>query len=89
VYIELINDSSVVVNRFAIPMAVGLGQGHIVLDEKIKDGTYTVRAYTNWMQNFGDDAYFSKQFYVGKPSDQGSWLIMSSTASKPCHRGTR
>jgi hypothetical protein len=75
VYIELISDSSIVVNRFAIPMVSGLGQGHIVLDEKIKDGTYTVRAYTNWMQNFGDEAYFSKQFYVGKPSDQGSWLI--------------
>ncbi|RWY50985.1 hypothetical protein [Mucilaginibacter gilvus] len=75
VYIELINDSSSVVNRFAIPMGSGLGQGHIILNEKISDGTYTVRAYTNWMQNFGEDAYFSKQFYIGKPSAQGSWLV--------------
>jgi hypothetical protein len=88
VYIELINDSSVVVNRFAIPMAVGLGQGHIVLDEKIKDGTYTVRAYTNWMQNFGDDAYFSKQFYVGKPSAQGSWLVDEQHSIKTVPQGS-
>jgi hypothetical protein len=75
VYIELINDSSIVVNRFAIPLEAGLGEGYIALDEKISDGTYTIRAYTNWMQNFGEDVFFSRQFYVGKSSVQGAWLI--------------
>ncbi|WP_143822209.1 hypothetical protein [Mucilaginibacter pedocola] len=75
VYIELINDSSRVVNRFAIAMETGVGEGHIALNEDIRDGGYTLRAYTNWMQNFGEGTYFSKQFYVGKPAEQGSWLI--------------
>ncbi|OOQ59385.1 hypothetical protein [Mucilaginibacter pedocola] len=75
VYVELVNDSSRVVNRFAIPMHSGLGEGYLALDERVPDGTYTLRAYTQWMQNFGEDVFFSKQFYVGKPADQGSWLI--------------
>jgi hypothetical protein len=75
IYIELINDSSKVFNRFAIPLVSGLGQGYIALGEGITDGLYTIRAYSNWMQNFGSDVFFSKQFYVGKPSTQGGWLV--------------
>lgn len=88
VYVELINDSNRVVNRFAIPMATGLGQGHIVLDEKITDGTYTLRAYTNWMQNFGEAVFFNKQFYVGKPSEQGSWLVNEQHTIKAMPNGS-
>ncbi len=86
-YVELVNDSSKVVNRFAIPLAAGLGQGHIVLDEKITDGSYTLRAYTNWMQNFGEGIFFSKQFYVGKPSAQGSWLVNEQHTVKTISQG--
>ncbi|TSD67398.1 hypothetical protein FFF34_008410 [Inquilinus sp. KBS0705] len=75
IYVELVNDSNKVVNRFAVPIAFGLGQGTIVLDDKVPDGSYTVRAYTNWMQNAGEEAFFNKRFYVGKPSAQGGWLI--------------
>jgi hypothetical protein len=88
VYIELLNDSNRVVNRFAIPLFSGLGLGHIVLDEKVSDGTYTVRAYTNWMQNFGEDMFFSRQFYIGKPSDQGSWIISEQHTLKTLPQGT-
>ncbi|TFF36281.1 hypothetical protein [Mucilaginibacter psychrotolerans] len=75
IYIELINDSSKVVNRFTIPLVSGLGLGHIALNEAISDGLYTIRAYSNWMQNFGSEVFFSKQFYVGKPTTQGGWLV--------------
>lgn len=75
VYVELLNDSNRVINRFAVPMFLGIGQGHIVLDEQVSDGCYTLRAYSNWMQNFGEDAFFNRQFYVGKPTVQGGWLV--------------
>ncbi|RYU91275.1 hypothetical protein EWM62_04865 [Mucilaginibacter terrigena] len=74
-YVELINDSSIVVKRFAIPLKMGLGYGQIALNEQLGEGRYTLRAYTNWMQNFGPGALFSKMLYIGKPLTAGNWLI--------------
>jgi len=74
-YVELLNDSSKVVTRFAIPLFMGLGQADIVLDEPITDGSYTLRAYTNWMQNFSGDVFFNKQFHIGKPTIRGGLLV--------------
>lgn len=86
-YVELVNDSSRIVNSFAIPIYAGLGQGDMVLDEKITDGRYTIRAYTNWMQNFGEDAYFHKQFYVGNPLAATAWLVNEQHSIKPSAEG--
>ncbi|MEB0263485.1 hypothetical protein QN352_17535 [Mucilaginibacter sp. 10I4] len=74
-YVELINDSSTVISRFTIPIKMGLGNGQVVLGKQLADGNYTLRAYTNWMQNFSSDAFFSKTIYIGKPLTTGNWLI--------------
>ncbi len=74
-YVELINDSSTVITRFTIPIKMGLGNGQVVLGKQLADGNYTLRAYTNWMQNFSSDAFFSKTIYIGKPLTTGNWLI--------------
>ncbi|WP_449439495.1 hypothetical protein [Pedobacter steynii] len=44
------------------------------------EGGYTLRAYTNWMQNFGDEYLFNKRFYLGKPS-QNTWLMKSDATA--------
>jgi hypothetical protein len=74
-YVEVLNDSSAVIKRFVFPVGLGLTWGSIPLDPTyIHDGTYTIRAYTNWMRNFGDDYFFKQSFYV---NDQGqnTWLV--------------
>jgi hypothetical protein len=76
-YVELNDDSAEVVRRISIPIKEGLGWGQIPLPAKIfHEGGYTLRAYTNWMQNFGDEYLFNKRFYLGKPS-QNTWLVKS------------
>jgi uncharacterized protein YfaS (alpha-2-macroglobulin family) len=74
-YVELLNDSSQLVTRLVIPLSAGLGQGYFALNNKIRDGSYNVRAYTNWMQNFRENIFFNKELYIGKPSLQGSWVV--------------
>lgn len=73
-YIDLISDSSSVVQSLAIPVATGLGYGDIKLPAKMHDGAYTLRAYTNWQQNFGPASFFQQRFYIGKP-DNNNWLL--------------
>ncbi|MBC7399292.1 MAG: hypothetical protein H7289_05050, partial [Mucilaginibacter sp.] len=79
-YVELDDDSTQMVRRISIPIKDGLGWGQIPLIKNIfHEGGYTLRAYTNWMQNFGEEAFFSQRFYLGVPA-QEAWLV-KSTAS--------
>lgn len=74
-YLELVNDSNEVIRRMKFPLKYGLSWGNIVLDAKeIPAGSYTLRAYTNWMRNFGEDALFSRSIHIAAPSEQ-SWLV--------------
>ncbi len=74
-YVELDNDSSEMVRRISIPIKDGAGWGQIPLSKNIfmREGGYTLRAYTNWMQNFGEDYVFNQRFYLGVPAAD-AWL---------------
>lgn len=72
-YVEVLNDSSKVLRRMAFPMGIGITWGNISLDG-IREGSVSIRAYTNWMRNFGQDYFFNKAFYVSNPKKQ-TWLI--------------
>lgn len=64
-YIELDDESNKCVKRMLFPVLYGLCRGYMPLtDDEIAEGNYTLRAYTNWMRNFGEDAVFSKPIYV-------------------------
>jgi hypothetical protein len=74
-YIELANDSNKVIKRMMLPVANGLSWGDIALDAKeITQGSYVLRAYTNWMRNFGENYIFKKGFYFGSTTGD-SWLV--------------
>jgi hypothetical protein len=83
VYIDLINDSNRVVQRFIFPVSIGLTVGNIYLDEKlVHEGAYTIRAYTHWMRNFSPDQFFYKNFYVAKPGEKSFLVKTKSSLSK-------
>ncbi|RZL15039.1 MAG: hypothetical protein EOO89_15025, partial [Pedobacter sp.] len=78
-YVELVDDSTEVVRRISVPVSNGLGWAQIPLTDKIfHEGGYTLRAYTNWMQNFGSDYVFTRRLYLGKPSIN-TWLVKSNS----------
>lgn len=70
IYVELYNDSSKYVETKVIALNNGLGYGEFVLNNTLKEGTYTIRAYTNWQQNFNSSYFFQKSFYVGNANDK-------------------
>jgi hypothetical protein len=79
VYLELANDTNKVVFRRMLLVGYGLATGNIILDKTdIPEGSYTFRAYTNLMRNFGEDLVFRKDFYISGNSAQ-NWLINLQT----------
>lgn len=65
IYAELINSAGEVVNRSALPTALGLTWGSFALKETtFPPGKYTFRAYTKWMQNFGNTYVFSREITI-------------------------
>ncbi len=63
-YVELINPNAVVIDSKTIRMEEGLGKGDFKLKDTLQSGWYHIRAYTNWMRNFGDDFVFQKKIYI-------------------------
>jgi hypothetical protein len=51
-YLELLNYENKPVAQKRIIIVNGSGQGQIELPDTLSTGTYTIRAYTNWMKNF-------------------------------------
>ncbi|WP_448701531.1 hypothetical protein ACFGVR_04920 [Mucilaginibacter sp. AW1-3] len=74
-YVELVNDSNAVVKRFVFPVGYGITWGNIALSGLyVHEGAYTIRAYTNWMRNFGDDYFFKQTFYINNEG-YDTWLV--------------
>ena len=78
-YIELIDDTGKLVISQSMPVRFGISFGQMILDDKsVAEGSYTLRAYTNWMQNQGEQSLFSKQIYISNTSDD-AWLVSSDS----------
>ncbi|SDE28476.1 hypothetical protein SAMN04487894_13127, partial [Niabella drilacis] len=67
-YIELINNAGEVVKRTAAPCYWGRFQSSIPLTaDNFPQGSYTLRAYTSWMRNFGDSLLYESRFTIINP----------------------
>jgi len=74
-YIEIINEKDLVVKRQIANLQLGISWGAISLNKKdFPAGNYMLRAYTNWMRNFGQQFFFQKSFYISEITKQ-DWLI--------------
>ncbi|MDR2652386.1 MAG: TonB-dependent receptor plug domain-containing protein [Prevotellaceae bacterium] len=68
VYVELINRQKDVVARVKIRPVDNLYYGHIDLPPNLVEGEYTMRAYTKYMQNAGEDYFFMKSIKIINPA---------------------
>ena len=62
--IEFISSGLIIIKRVLIRIDNGVGVGDIHLGDTIPSGNYMIRAYTNWMRNFGDVFFFEKEIFV-------------------------
>src|SRR5664280_78959 len=84
-HVELISPDSKIIDNRVIKLENGLGNGDFKLAEKLQSGRYRLRAYTNYMRNFGDQLFFNKEITVINSSDAVKVFSDSSTriSNKP------
>jgi hypothetical protein len=68
-HVELISPASNIIISRVIRLEGGLGNGDFQLPENLKSGRYRIRAYTNYMRNFGDQLFFNREIVVINSKD--------------------
>jgi hypothetical protein len=63
-HVELISPDSKIIESRIVRLNEGLGNGDFHLSKIIKSGRYSLRAYTNYMRNFGDQLFFVKDITI-------------------------
>ncbi len=64
-YVELISEKDSVLRSLKLPVTTGMVIGDFILSDDFKEGSYRIRAYTQWMRNAGEDYFFDHTFTVG------------------------
>ncbi|MDB5002214.1 MAG: hypothetical protein JWQ34_439, partial [Mucilaginibacter sp.] len=64
-YVDLITEKDSVFRSLKLPITTGMVMGDFTLGDDFKEGSYRIRAYTQWMRNAGEDYFFDRTFTVG------------------------
>lgn len=70
VYVHLVNDSGMVVREKLVLVHNGVANGDIRLPYGIAEGQYTIRAFTKYLENFGEESYFHKKVWISRAMRQ-------------------
>ena len=65
-YVDIISPSATIVSSEVIRLEKGTGNGDFRLPDTLSEGTYRIRAYTNWMRNFGDNFIYDHTITIGR-----------------------
>jgi hypothetical protein len=85
VYVDLINSQDSVLESQRLPIKNGSAFGNITLTgENYKQGSYRLRAYTNWMRNFDPDYFYDHTINIGNALDGrvNTFITYKSTSKK-------
>lgn len=64
IYVQLIDEDGSITDQKLLLAYNGVAKGDFLLSDSISEGNYTVRAYTKYLQNFGEESYFHKNIIV-------------------------
>ncbi|MDG1572643.1 Plug domain-containing protein [Robiginitalea sp. M366] len=66
--VELLDSEKALVSTQFYRLQAGTAQGTLQLPKKLEPDTYSIRAYTRWMENYGPDRYFEQPLHIGTAS---------------------
>lgn len=68
--VELLNHEGNYIDKQIIALNYGLAYGDIQLPDSMHEGSYFLRAYTDWMKNFDEEFFFVKEMHVFNPIEE-------------------
>lgn len=68
VYVELLDAHHRILNQQMLYSFGGISYGDFRLPDTLPEGRYALRAYTNYMRNFGEEFFFFKEISVFSPN---------------------
>jgi len=80
VYFELIHKSGNLLKRIKLPINDGVAKGDFKIPQYFESGTYTIRAYTNWMRNFEAAFFFKKNLVIIRPYDGEAPIVEDNSS---------
>ncbi len=66
-YLDVLDQQGNPVAQIKIALAGGRGEGSLLVPTTLVNGTYTLRAYTNWMKNFSPKLFFETPVTILNP----------------------
>jgi len=79
-YCVLKDSSGRVIKSQLVRIKQGVGQGIFKLDSVFQTGTYTFKAYTNWMRNFSEPNYFQQSIDILDPETHATLPVKTLPA---------
>jgi TonB-dependent SusC/RagA subfamily outer membrane receptor len=64
IYVQLISESGKLADSKLLLSKDGTANGDFQLPLEIGDGAYTIRAYTKYLENFGEESFFHKKIVI-------------------------
>lgn len=71
---ELISPADTIIESHNLKITGGMANGDFHLPSNLVSGIYQVRAYTNYMRNYGDELFFRKNIMIINSSEVNSTL---------------
>lgn len=81
-YVELIDQKEEPLLNIMLPITMGVSAGNLSLPDTLAEGSYRIRAYTKWMQNF-DPIYFYDRTIPITNARSDNTQIISTIISDP------
>lgn len=82
IYVQLIAENGEVIYNKLLLSRDGTAKGDFQLSESLADGNYTIRAYSKYQKNFGEESYFHKRIVVSA-SKNSIELLENPEEKKP------
>lgn len=80
-YVEVLNSREAVLQGI-FSIKNGTARGQIQLPDTLSGGWYQVRAYTQWMRNFGENSFWSQPILVINPYEDKLDIQQSPSSSR-------
>lgn len=79
-YVDLVAANKTIRKTLVIPIDSGRAAGSIQISSKTAPGNYILRAYTQWMRNYGIDQFFYKPITILSPSEGVDEIVSAPAA---------